>query len=160
MAEGRKPEQVLNELIMSYRNTPHAATGEKPSKLLFNRDISTKLPNYTTRPRHKHNKEAERNDKIAKERQKEYYDKRKRVTNVKINVGDKVYRRELAPTGLRPPWEPRPYTVVKIRGKEITAERDGRRSTRDKQDWKLWKERKRQDQDTEERGKKPGRNQK
>ena len=62
MAERRQPQEVLDELIISYRNTPYATTSEKPSKLLFNRNLQTKLPGYPDKPSGKHHQDARLRD--------------------------------------------------------------------------------------------------
>ena len=35
---------ALTDLLMTYRNTPHTVTNQKPSMLMFNRNIRAKLP--------------------------------------------------------------------------------------------------------------------
>ena len=48
-AEGKDEVEEVHKYVANYRNTPHSITGEKPTKLLFNRDVKTKLPSQTTR---------------------------------------------------------------------------------------------------------------
>ena len=44
IAEGKDRKKAAKEFNFAYRNTPHLATGEKPSKKFFNRDINEKIP--------------------------------------------------------------------------------------------------------------------
>ena len=43
-AEKKDPYEGVQKYVTAYRNTPHSTTGEKPSKLMFGRDVITKLP--------------------------------------------------------------------------------------------------------------------
>ena len=43
-AEGLDWRKELPKFMLSYRSTPHTITGESPAKLLFGRDIRSKLP--------------------------------------------------------------------------------------------------------------------
>merc|ERR1712030_188654 len=73
-ADRKDPVEEVDKVVSAYRNTPHSVTKVKPSKLMFNRDIHTKLPRFTEAPRGKHHKEARENDRAAKEMMKERYD--------------------------------------------------------------------------------------
>lgn len=56
---------------------------------------------------------------------------------VAIKVGDWAYRRELAPSTIKGPWEADPFKIVKVYQNQITGDRDGQISWRDRKDWKL-----------------------
>ena len=43
-ADRKDPVEEVDKVVSAYRNTPHTVTKVKPSKLMFNRDIATKLP--------------------------------------------------------------------------------------------------------------------
>ena len=115
--------------------------GEKPSKLLFNRDVQTRLPGYPDKPTGKHHQDACRLDKAPKEKQKAYYDKKKQPRLVNIQVGDLAYRREVRRSATRLPWEATPFRIVKVHFYRITGVRQGAYSTRNRTDCKLWKPR-------------------
>ena len=87
--------------MANYRNTPHSTTGEKPSKLLFNRDIVDKLPREDKIPRGEHHKNARRRDAEAKKKMKAMFDTKNIVRMVEIRVGDWAYRREKAPSTIK-----------------------------------------------------------
>ena len=111
-AEDKDPEEEVQKYVASYRNTPHSSTGEKPSKLLFGREVATKLPRMQKTPRGSYHREARKRDEKAKKGMKEIYDKKKRVKRVELKVGDLAYRRNRAVTTTRGPWDPEPYTPL------------------------------------------------
>ena len=41
---GRDWRKELQKFLLGYRSTPHTVTGESPAKLLFGREIRSKLP--------------------------------------------------------------------------------------------------------------------
>ena len=43
--EGKDWKRSIYKYLLNYRATPHATTGKSPAELLFNRQITTKLPN-------------------------------------------------------------------------------------------------------------------
>ena len=67
IAEGKDPKKAVRKFTYAYRNTPHTTTGEKSSKLFFNRDINEKIPTPTKKPKGKHHDDARRKIKTAKE---------------------------------------------------------------------------------------------
>ena len=67
------------KLVMAYRNTPHFTTGEKPTKLLFNWEVGTKLPDYTCKSTGKCHKGANKKDKEEREKQKQHYNKKQNL---------------------------------------------------------------------------------
>ena len=136
-ADNKDPEEEIQKYVAAYRNTPHSSTGEKPSKLLFNREVKTKLPRFPKASRAGHHKQAQRREKDAKNKMKKYHDRRHKTRLVEIKPGDWVYRRNATPTTTRGPWESEPFKVTKVVYNRVTADRDGQVSTRDRSDWKL-----------------------
>ena len=90
IAEGKDPKKAVKKFVFAYRNTPHSTTGEKPSKLFYNRDLNDKIPTPTKKPRGKHHDNARRRAKEAKKKAKDYTDAKKHAKEVKIEVGDTV----------------------------------------------------------------------
>ena len=138
-AENKYPMEEVKKYVATYRNTPHRITGEKTSKLLYGRDIKTKLPRITKTVKGKHHKNAKRNERRAKRQRKKTFDTRKKAKLVPIKVGDQAYIRELRPITVKGPWEADPYTIVHIFQNQITGERDCKMKMRYRGDWKLVK---------------------
>ena len=81
-------------------------------------------------------REAVRQDKEAKERQKRYKDDKKYVQPHSIKVGDKVLL-ERKVTKTQTPYDPAHYTVTSTHGTQITGRRgEVEEKTRDAQKWK------------------------
>ena len=115
------PVEEVNKLVASYRNTPHSVIGQKPSKLMFNRLSSTS--------KGKHHKEARRNDREAKRKMKERYDRKHQTRVVKFSPGD------WATSSTRGPWEPTPFQIIKVVHNRARGKKEQR--TRDRSGWKL-----------------------
>ena len=80
-------------------------------------------------------REAVRQDKEAKERQKRYKDDKKYVQPHSIKVGDKVLLERKA-TKTQTPYDPEHFTVTSTHGTQITGRRGEDKKTRDAQKWK------------------------
>ena len=70
-ATGQNLEEEVEKYVAAYRSTPHAVTGQTPNKLMFNREITTKLPSIPVTPQGAHHKEARRRDQESKQLAKE-----------------------------------------------------------------------------------------
>ena len=123
------PEEAVDLYMSAYQNTPHSATGEKPSKLMFGRDIQTKLPQVTTPSTGDHHDRARSKNEEYKKKTKERYDKKHRTTKTDINEGDKTYLRRKTTTK-KGPWDPNPFTVTQVKGDSVTANRGKQTFTR------------------------------
>ena len=95
------PMEEVDKLVASYRNTPHSVTGQKPSKLMFNREVDTKLPRIPSKSKGKHHEEARSKDRKAKEEMKQRYDKKHRTRFVEINPGDWAYTKNMSQSSTR-----------------------------------------------------------
>ena len=126
--------------VAAYRNMPHSSTEEKPSRLMFSRDIRTKLLQHVKVPEDQHHKDARKCETVAKVKMKRYFDKKKKTKLVEFRMGDKSYVRHLKPNTIRGPWESTPHRIIKITGNRLTGRRNGTVITRDRNDWKLVKE--------------------
>ena len=82
--------------------------------------------------------EVEQVDAAEKAKHKEYVDKRHRARDREIKVGDQVLVKQNKTT-TRPPWDPKPYLVVKVKQSKIFLERDGRSQVRNIKKCKLLK---------------------
>ena len=136
-AEKKDPVEEVDKLVAAYRNTPHSVTEVKPSMLMFNRDIATKLPRFPTTTRGRHHRQARSKDKAAKEEMKRRYDAKHRIRLVEIKPGDWAYIRRTATSTIKGTWDPTPYQITHVYENQITGERHGETKTRDRSDWKL-----------------------
>ena len=123
-------KQVLNEMLRSYRSTPHSTTGIPPSKLLFDYEPKTLLPQITPTHQPQTKQPVFARDKLMKGKIKKYSDNHHHAKPKNIVVNDKVLVKQPKVTKLTPIYDPNPYIVVSRKGSMITAERDGRRITR------------------------------
>ena len=130
-AEGVDPEEALDLYVSAYQNTPHSATGEKPSKLMFGRDIQTKLPQVTTPSTGDHHDRARTKNEEYKKKTKERYDKKRRVKEVRMVPGDRVLIKQ-SKTTVKPPYDPKLYSVVTVEGTQVTARRGTQEKKRNK----------------------------
>ena len=130
-AEGKDPKKAVKEFTFAYRNTPHSTTGEKPSKLFFNRDLKDKIPSIPKTTKGKHHENARKKIKESKEKSREYTDKRKHAKDTILKEGDKVMIRQKSTT-TKPPWNPAPYTITKVMKAKVYAERDGETKERNR----------------------------
>jgi len=113
LAEGKDPKIEIQRFLMNYRNTPHSSTGYTPSRLLMGRVIKTKLPTLIPKATGKAHAMARKKNKEAKQKAKEYADKRRRAKERQVKVGDKVlFAQDKSTT--KQPFDPRPYTVTKL----------------------------------------------
>ena len=74
--------------MTAYRTTPHSSTGVTPAKLLFNREIRSKIPELG---RSKYT-DSEARDKDAEKKQSraDYADEKRRAQESGIELGDHV----------------------------------------------------------------------
>ena len=102
-AAGQDLEEEVEKYVSAYCKTPHSVTGEKPNKLMFNREVSMKLPRIPTTPQAKNHRVARQNDAEAKRIQKQRYDKKHRAQLLHFKIGDLAYRKNRTPSTTRGP---------------------------------------------------------
>ena len=89
-AEGKRWEDPLDSILMTYRASPHIGSGQSPAKLMSGREIRTKLPDITLEGRRSQSSEVcDRYDQYQ-ERMKNYHDKKEKAAPHNFKVGDKV----------------------------------------------------------------------
>ena len=140
LAEKKNPKEEISKFLINYRNTPHSSTKKKPSELMMNRTVRTKLPVLIKPPRGELHLTAQANDRAAKAKHKEYGDKHRRARHTEVAVGDRVLIKQ-SKTTTRPPWDPAPYVVTGVRGTQVTAKRGSKQRIRNIEKWKVLKER-------------------
>ena len=90
-----------------------------PAKLLINRDLKTKLPVLTPTLTVEF-KQAKERDDDQKLKAKEYYDKKKRVKQYDLQVGDYVIMKQNKKDKLSTNFYVNPVKVIKIDGPAVT----------------------------------------
>lgn len=76
-AEKKDWHRELLKFLIAYRTTPHTTTGESPAKLLYGREICTKLPSLRNSSSGVAVDEDVRDrDRVAKQKGKDYTDDR------------------------------------------------------------------------------------
>ena len=99
-----------------------SSTGEKPLKLMYGRDIQTKLPGITKTTDGEHHQNAREKNRQSKAATKASYEKKYRVKWADIKQGDKAYIKQKTTTK-KGPWDPNPFTITNVKGASITGER-------------------------------------
>ncbi len=129
-AGGGNWRKELQAFLMSYRTTPHRTTGVAPSSLMFGRTPRNKLPCLNTIDPQRH--DAELHDKLMKDKQKEYADRKVYVKPSAIEVGDTVIVRRDNPNLQKSetPYQRDTLTVAHKKGSMVTAENGSRSITR------------------------------
>ena len=128
-AEGRDWRKELYRFLLNYRATLHSSTGISPAKLLFGREIATKLPE-PVEVESSFTSEVQIKDAEAKRKMKEHADKDKRAQRSTIEIGDKVLVHQRKHNKFSTRFDPSPYTVVDIKGAMVTAARNEKYVTR------------------------------
>ena len=135
--DGSNWEVELLEFLRSYRATPHSTTGVSPNQLLFKtKSTTSRMPVMTKEFRKDFGESEELTEKARifdskkKEKMKAYADKKLRVKESKIKVGDLVLvlRDSLSKRGTS--YTTDEYEVVKVRGSQATVVRGDRRYKR------------------------------
>ncbi|XP_064637112.1 uncharacterized protein K02A2.6-like [Lineus longissimus] len=122
-AQGKDWKEELFNTLLSYRSTPHESTGVTPAKLMFNREIRTKLPEL--RDNTPRNLEARDRDAESKQKGKDYADQRRHAKDSDLNVGDRVLMQQAKKNKLTTRYGEKPLTVVEKTGSKVTVETDG-----------------------------------
>jgi len=123
--EGRDWKEELQTFLLSYRSTPQSTTGASPARLMFGREIRTKLPEL--RPQETlMDEEIRDRDWQKKIQQKRYADEKRHAEPCDLKPGDKVLLKNTERGKLSPNFHPEPYTVVSKEGSEVVVEsKDG-----------------------------------
>ncbi|KAK3084370.1 hypothetical protein FSP39_012381 [Pinctada imbricata] len=121
-AQGRDWKSDLDDYLIMYRSTAHTVTGVSPSKLLFGREMRTKLPNLWEFSID--DVEVRDRDRERKEKSKVYADQRRNAQESDLKEGDRVLVRQEKENKLSTPFNPNPMTVVERNGNAVLIESD------------------------------------
>ena len=118
--EGKDWRAELATYLLQYRSLPHPTTGVSPGKLMFNRELRTKMPQLKD---HVQVQEVRDRDAESKQKSKDYADKKRGAVPSVIQVGDKVLvRSEGTGDKLTTPLNPDKFTVLDRDGAKVTIQ--------------------------------------
>ena len=114
---------VLKELLQTYRDTPHPATGVSPGSMLFRDGYRTNLPrSCITETQSSNVREKDKKDNLTRQ---ENTNSSRYYTSSKIKVGDKVLVRNYHRQKKFDPYFLRePFLVIDVEKSKITVKRD------------------------------------
>lgn len=126
----QKPwEDELTTFLRNYRATPHSTTGKPPATVMFNRSLRITLPEVPDPTKDPAN--IQQADQAAKQKMKQYADRKSYVKPSNLKPGDTVLlKRDKSYNKSTSPYETKPYIVVKRKGSMITAKRGTKLVTR------------------------------
>lgn len=127
-AENLSWKQELYKFLRNYRATPHNTTKIAPAMALLNRNIKTKLPEYTTKQSKRRDIEVVDNE--SKQRMKNYADSKNHAKESQLELGDHVLVKTERRNKLSTPFSPVKYEIVKTKGSLVTAKRGSHLITR------------------------------
>ena len=107
---------------MMYRSTAHSVTGVSPAKLLYGREIRTKVPNLCEFSLD--DTEVRDRDSEQKEKGKVYADQKRNAQKCDLQEGDKVLVRQEKENKLSTTFHPNPMTVVERNRNAVLLESD------------------------------------
>jgi len=109
----------MRKFLTAYRTTPHSSTGVSPAKLLFNREIRSKIPELTKNEYI--DSEARDRDAEMKQRRTDYADERRGTQENSLAPGDQVLVKQWKENKLSTTFEDAPYEVTNKYGNEVTV---------------------------------------
>jgi hypothetical protein len=123
-AQGENWQKELGKFLLAYRTTPHTTTGVTPAKLMFGREIRSKLPQFSE-DSHQRELAARDRDAELKQKGKDVADNRRKACRSEIAVGGKVLMQQTKTNKLSTRFAENPCVVVHKYGNEVTMEAEG-----------------------------------
>ena len=102
--------------------------------------LKTKIPATTKPATGKMHKEAKAKDRETRQKRKHQRDHKRKATSKPFAVGDCILLKQQKTT-IKPPFDPKPYIITKIKGTQITASRGNQVKLRNMAHCKLLKKR-------------------
>lgn len=118
-SEGLDWRREMQKFLLAYRSTPHTITGASPAKLLFEREIRSKLPGVEELRSASNESEALDRDRERQQKGKDYTDNRRGACESNLKEGDKVLLQKPKTDKLSPSFETTLYQVVNKQGSRV-----------------------------------------
>ena len=117
--EKKNLKEGMGKFLTAYRPKTHSSTGVSPAKLLFKREIRSKIPELT---KCEHiDSEARDRDAEMKQRRTDYADERRGAQENSLASGDQVLVKQMKENKMSTTFEDAPYKVTKKYGNEVTV---------------------------------------
>ncbi|CAH1255636.1 RTL1 [Branchiostoma lanceolatum] len=124
--EGKDWRREILKHIQAYRSTPQATTGETPYKLMFGREMRSKLPELPREPKLV-NEEVRDRDFERKTAGKDYADAKRQAKESTLQPGDRVLVKQEKRDKFSTQYEATPYEVIeRDRGEVTVRDPDGK----------------------------------
>ena len=120
-AENKSWRKELLRYLIAYRSTPHVSTGASPYRLMFGREMKTKLPEITA-DMNVNDEEYIDKDWRRKIDDKDYADRKRRAGVDEVAVGDQVILKSPKTDKLSCNFGTVPHTVTSRVGGELVVE--------------------------------------
>ena len=118
-AEKRNLHIEMRKYLLAYRTTPHSTTGQTPAKLLFGREIRSKIPELREIP--PVDSQARDRDAEMKCKKADYANERRKAQQNDLVPGDTVLLKQKRENKLTTPFEETPYKIAFKTGSDITV---------------------------------------
>lgn len=115
-AENKNWRNELETFLLHFRATDHCTTGVSPAKLMFNRELKTKLPQIEMPV---HTTKLREHDRNQKQKMKMYADKTKSPSYGKFSVGQSVLIRKYNKHKMSQNWEDSVFKVLRQTGTSL-----------------------------------------
>ena len=115
-------KREIQKFLMMYNVTPHGTTGKSPSELMFNRNNRDKIPSIVDMYYENSDSETRDRDYTNKQKGKEKADLQRGAKDPNINVGDKVFLKNvILPNKLTPTFDKNEYEVISKNGNDVVV---------------------------------------
>lgn len=112
--------ECVYDYLMMYNSTPHSVTGKTPAELFFRRQNRDKIPSLLDKDYRMDDSDVRDKDAIAKEKGKEYSDRKRKAGESTISEGDKVYLKEMEKGHkLAANFRPIPHVIERTEGGDV-----------------------------------------
>ena len=124
-SEGRDWRKEMQKFLLGYRRNPHTTTGASPAKLLFGREIRSKLTGVEELRSDGSDSEVLDRDRERKQKGKDYADNLRGACESNLKEGDEVLLQKPKANKLSSLFETPSFEVVKKQGSHVEILRNG-----------------------------------